>query len=162
MKEVQMVNATKETPNESMNGVTIVYTDNGVQRAIVKTPLIYSYGTQKGSKEFPKGLKVDFYTVDGVKESFLQSGYAILDEKTRQFILEKDVEMINYKRQDTLNTQYLVWKQDSAIVTTDRQVLIHGIKGSLTGNHFRARENFTKYSWKNVKGAYFYNQTDSL
>lgn len=162
IKDVQTVNATKETPDESMNGVTMVYTDNGVQRAIVKTPLVYSYGTQLGRKEFPKGLKVDFYTKEGIKESYLESGHAIFNEQTKQFILEKHVHMINFKRQDTLDTEYLIWKQDSGLVATDRQVWIHGIKGTMTGNHFKARENFTKYTWKNVKGAYFYNQTDSL
>ena len=162
IKDVQLVNANKETPDESMTGVTMVYTDNGIQRAIVKTPVIYSYGTQLGRKEFPQGLKVDFFTKDGVKESYLESGHATLNEQTKQFILEKHVVMINFQRKDTLNTEYLIWKQDSGIVATDRQVLIHGIKGTLTGDHFRAQQNFTKYTWKNVKGAYFYNQTDSL
>jgi LPS export ABC transporter protein LptC len=162
IKDVQFVNADKNTPDESMQGVTIVYTDYGTKRAIVKTPVIYSYGTQLGRKEFPKGLKVDFFTSEGVKESYLESGYAVLNEQTKQFVLEKDVKMINFKRKDTLETQYLIWKQDSGLVVTDKQVLIHGIKGTLTGNHFRAKENFTQYTWKNVKGAYFYNQTDSL
>ncbi len=162
IKDVQLVNAGKETPDESMNGVTIVYTDNGIARAIIKTPVINSYGTQMGRKEFPKGLKVDFFTQEGKKESYLESGYAVLNEQTKQFILEKDVNMINFKRQDTLETEYLIWQKDSGLVVTDRQVLIHGIKGTLTGNHFRAKENFTQYTWKNVKGTYFYNQTDSL
>jgi LPS export ABC transporter protein LptC len=162
IKDVQLVNAGKETPDESMNGVTIVWTDNGNKRAVARTPVIFSYGTQLGRKEFPKGLKVDFYTQEGVKESYLESGYAVLNEQTKQFILEKDVKMINFKRKDTLETQYLIWKQDSGLVVTDRQVLIHGIKGTLTGNHFRAKENFTQYTWKNVKGMYFYDQTDSL
>ena len=159
---MQLVNADKETPDESMTGVTMVYTDAGLQRAIVRTPLVYSYGKEMGRKEFPKGLQVDFFGQNGKKESYLESGYAILNEQTKQFILEKDVEMINFKRVDTLNTEYLVWKLDSGIVATDREVYIHGLKGHGRGKHFRAKENFTQYTWKNIKGAYFYNQTDSL
>jgi len=157
-----MVNADKGTPDESMTGVTMVYTDNGVQRAILNTPLIYKYGTQQGRTEFPKGLTVDFFTKEGKKESFIKSGYAILNDMTQQFILEKHVEMINYIRKDTLNTEYLVWKKDSAIVTTDRQIYIHGPKGKFWGHHFKGNENFTKYRFTKVKMEYFYNETDSL
>ncbi|HYG50918.1 MAG TPA: LPS export ABC transporter periplasmic protein LptC [Flavobacteriales bacterium] len=162
VKEVQMINADKLSPDESMLGVTIVITDNGKHRAVLKTPILYRFGTMSPRTEFPKGLKVDFFTKTGERESYLESGYAIMDDKTRQFVLEDSVVMINFKRQDTLNTEYLVWKQDSAIITTNKLVRIHGVQGKMSGYHFRARENFTKYTWKKVKGEYFYNQTDSL
>jgi LPS export ABC transporter protein LptC len=162
VKEVQMVNADKESPDESMSGVTIFYSDNGKHRAELKTPLIYKFGTVSPRTEFPKGLVVEFFTIEGEKESLVKSNYAIMDDKTRQLVLEKNVVMINFMRQDTLNTEYLVWKQDSAVITTDRKVHIHGIKGSLNGDHFRSKENFTKYAMKNITSTYFYNESDSL
>lgn len=162
MKEVQMVSADKSTPEESFHGVTMVYSDNGKHRAVLKTPVFYRYGTLSPRTEFPKGLTVDFFTLTGEKESYLRSGYAILDDKTRQFILQDSVVMINFKRQDTLRTPYLVWKQDLAVITTDSVVHINGLRGNLRGDHFRSKENFTQYTWNHVKGTYFYNETDSL
>lgn len=162
MKDVQLVNADKETPDESMSGVKMIYTDNGIQRAILQTPQISKYGTAQTRTEFPNGLMVEFFNKEGQKTAFVRSGFGTLNDQTQQLILERDVRMINFDRSDTLDTQYLVWKIDSALIVSDRQVHIHGPKGKLTGHHFRGRENFTKYTIKKVIVEYFYNQTDTL
>lgn len=162
LKEVQMINADKETPDESMNGVTMLYTDNGIRRAVLKTPVIYKYGEDQGRTEFPKGLSIDFFDVKGEKESYLRSDEGILNDKGHFLELKRNVVMINYKRRDTLFTDYLIWKQDSAIIVSPDTVHIHGETGNFRGDHFRGKENFTKYTWNNFKGDYFYNQTDSL
>ncbi len=162
LEDVKTVNATKETPDESMSGVKMVYTDNGIQRAVLKTPQISKFGTAQSRTEFPVGLTVDFFDPKGKRTAFVQSGFGTMNEQTRQLILEKNVRMINFDRNDTLETEYLVWKQDSALIVSDRQVHIHGPKGKVWGHHFRGRENFTKYKMKKVKVEYFYNQTDTL
>lgn len=157
------MNADKGTPDESMTGVTMVYTDNGQKRAVLRSPLILKYGTAQSRTEFPKGLQVDFYNKLGERESYVESDYGIFNEIDHQLLLEHNVQMINFKRADTLDTQYMVWKQDSAIITTvDRQFFMHGPQQSFTGTHFRARENGTRYLWRKTKGQYYYNQTDSL
>lgn len=157
-----MINADKETPNESMEGVTMIYTDNGRERAMLKAPLIYIYGTQQGRTEFPKGLSVDFFDANGRKESFVRSDKGTLND-TGQFLeLRDNVMMINYKTNDTLDTDYLIWKQDSAMIFAPHESRIHGESGRFRGNNFRSNQNFTKSSWKNFRGEYFYNQTDTL
>lgn len=162
LKEVQMINADKETPDESMKGVTMLYTDNGKERAVLKTPLIYIYGARQGRTEFPDGLSVDFYNIKGEKESFVRSNLGVFNEQNHFLELKDSVIMINYKTKDTLSTDYMIWKQDSAIIVAPGQSRIYGETGRFRGNNFRANENFTKSSWKNFKGEYFYNQTDSL
>jgi len=162
LKEVQMINADKETPDESMEGVTMLYTDNGKERALLKTPLIYTYGVRQDRTVFPKGLSVDFYNVKGEKESFVRSNTGVLNNLNHFLELKDSVIMINYKTKDTLSTDYMIWKQDSAIIVAPGQSRIYGETGRFRGNNFRANQNFTKSSWKNFKGEYFYNQTDSL
>ena len=163
LKDVKMVNANTKTPDESMKGVTMTYTDSGLQRAILKTPLIYKYGNLDTKTEFPNGLVVYFYDKKGKKESYLEAGYGILNEKSKILVLEKKVFMIHYRKNDTLNTNYLVWKQDSAIITTPDTVHIWGQSGRFTGNHFRAKENFTGYTCKRIKADYlYYDNTDTL
>lgn len=162
IKEVQLINAGKNTPDESMKGVKMVYSDNGKQRAVLNTPLIHKFSVGQQRTEFPEGLTVDFYDKDGNRESYIEAQYGIVNQQN-QLVLQNNVQMINFVRQDTLDTDYLIWKMDSAIVTTDRYYFyMHGVKGKSEGHYFRARENFTRYSWKKVKALYNYNQTDSL
>ena len=162
INEVKLINADKETPDESMKKVTMIYTDSGIQRAILNTPVIFKYGTAQTRTEFPNGLIVDFFDKKGKKESYLSAGYGILNEKNNQLILQKNVMMIHFGRNDTLLTDYMIWKQDSAIIATEDTVRIWGQTGRFSGDHFRAKENFTRYTWKNVKGDYFYKATDTL
>lgn len=162
LKEVQMINADRETPDESMEGVTMIVTDNGMERAIINTPLIYSYGTRQGRKEFPKGLAVDIFNQLGEKETFISSKKGHFSDQTHMLELEDSVVMINFKTWDTLQTEYMVWKQDSAIIVAPYESHIYGNSGEFWGKNFRSNENFTKSSWKNFRGKYFYNQTDTL
>lgn len=162
INEVKLINAGKETPDESMKKVTMIYTDSGVQRAILNTPVIFKYGAQQSKTEFPNGLVVDFFSKNGKKESYLSAGYGILNEKTNLLILQQDVFMVHYGRNDTLLTDYLIWKQDSALISTEDTVRIWGQTGRFSGDHFKAKENFTRYTWKNVKGDYFYTESDTL
>lgn len=157
-----MINADKETPNESMEGVTMIYTDNGRERAMLKAPLIYIYGAQQGRTEFPKGLSVDFFDANGQKESFLRSDKGTMNDVGHFLELRENVRMINYKSKDTLDTDYLIWKQDSAMIFAPHQSHIHGQSGDFTGVNFRSNQNFTKSSWKYPRGHYFYNQIDTL
>ena len=64
-----------------------------------------------------------------------------------------DVELIN-REGEKLNTEYLVWSNDSDIVRTNRPVRIETKTGTLEGNGLEADSKFENYRILNPTGAF--------
>ena len=64
-----------------------------------------------------------------------------------------DVELINNEG-EKLNTEYLVWSNDSDIVRTNRPVRIETKTGTLEGNGLEADSKFENYRILNPTGAF--------
>lgn len=160
LKEVDRIARLEEMPQETMEEVTLVYSDSGQTRAILETPLINKYYRPQEKMEFPKGLKLTFYQPGKVKESQLTSNYGLLDQAARHLIVRNNVVFINFTRQDTLNTELLNWSQDSAKVYTDKLVVVHGKDGIFSSKGgLKAGESFDWYEFNSVAARYYYNNS---
>ncbi|MBM55944.1 MAG: LPS export ABC transporter periplasmic protein LptC [Euryarchaeota archaeon] len=94
--------------------------------------------------------------IDGDKENHdavLSGGRGTYEADLGHLIAYDDVELINSEG-EKLNTEYLVWSNDSDIVRTNRPVRIESKTGTLEGNGLEADSKFENYRILNPTGAF--------
>ncbi|MFI5204483.1 MAG: LPS export ABC transporter periplasmic protein LptC [Flavobacteriales bacterium] len=161
IKEVEAINATQKTPQENLTDARLVYTDSGRVKAVLTSVELQHFTTGKKGFLFPKGLQVEFYNIKGICEARVNALFGEYNEEVGELVLQKDVRFINFKQQDTLFTEYLVWIRRTKKISTNRKVAIHGPQGKLWGDGITANENLTKYVWINPVGEYYVNENDT-
>lgn len=132
--------------------VLIEYTDSGLLKAKIKTPLMV--GVKKVAEpyiEMPKGINVDFFNTRGQVESFLTSEYAISYTNKKTIVLRRKVEVLNTKG-DTLNTEELVWNQNTGKIVSDKFVIIKTKTQTIWGDGMTSDQTFSDWEINNVRG----------
>ncbi len=129
--------------------VEIEYTDSGFLKAKIKTPLMIAVKTQKDPfMEMPKGITVDFYDSDSKPESYLKAEYAISYQKKKKIIVRRNVEVLNLKG-EKLNTEELIWDQNTGRITTDKFVKITTKDQIIMGEGMESDQTFSDWEIKN-------------
>lgn len=140
---------------ETMENVAIEYTDSGLLKARVLSPLMI--GMKKARNpyiEMPKGIKVDFYALDGSVESYLTADYAISYTEDKRIIVRRKVEVLNIKG-DTMLTEELVWNQKTQRITTDKYVIIKTKTQTIEGMGMESDQTFSDWEIREVRGTIY-------
>ena len=153
VKTSKIKNKNKEfSAQEFAEKVTIEYTDSGLLRARVFSPIL----TAIKSKLHPyvlmkQGLKVDFYDKKGALESYLTAEYGASYAEEKKVIVRRNVEILNTKG-ETLNTEELIWDQSTGTIRTDKFVKITGKDQITTGTGLSSNQSFTDWEIINFAG----------
>jgi LPS export ABC transporter protein LptC len=140
--------ATKETAEN----VVIEYTDSGLLKAKITTPLMLGVKKIKDPYiEMPKGIHVDFFGKDSKIESYLTAEYAISYTNKKIIIVRRKVEVLNIKG-DTLNTEEMVWNQNTGRIVSDKFVVIKTKTQTIWGDGMSSDQTFTDWEITNVRG----------
>lgn len=109
------------------------------------------YEGEESYMEMIKGIEVLFYDSLQKVTTTLTSNYAInrLDKNIME--AKNDVVVVNEKG-ERLNTEHLIWRQDSAKIYTNEFVKITTADEILMGEGLVANEDFTKYKILKIKG----------
>ena len=138
--------------NEYAETVTIEFTDSGLLRARMFSPLlIASKNSKKPYVLMKKGLKVDFYNPEGQLESYLTAEYGISFPNEKKVKVQRNVEILNIKG-ETLNTEELIWDQATGTIRTDKFVKITGTDQITTGTGLISNQSFTDWEIINYQG----------
>jgi len=162
MKKVRELTMPESTSDKSFKEVNLIYTDSGNAKAVMTAPLLEVF--TKNDKEkwvFPNGLKVEFYDTKETRESEMTSNYGVFDQQLRKLTVQNNVVLINFKKQDTLNTELLNWSQDSAKLYTDKMVLVKGRDGFYQAQGITANETFSSYHLWKFKAPYIYIENET-
>ena len=138
-------------PVESSRGVTIIYSDSARVKAILTSPHVLQYQTEKPYQELPEGLHIDFYNHEGQIANSLDAGYGIRYESEHKVMVENNVRVINSKG-EKLNTEQLYWDENKKIIYTDKYVKYQKSDGIYEGDGMDADENFTNVHWHKFRG----------
>ena len=139
-------------PDQSMTDAEILHSVKGRVEVKVTAPQIDRYtSVEEPHTIFPQGLTVLFYDSTMTVGSKISANYAIYHEPDELWEAKNDVVAIN-NQGDTLNTEYLVWRQDKGIIYTDRYVRITTTEGIIHGKGFEANQDFTDYEIKETTG----------
>lgn len=132
--------------------ITIDFTDSGFLRARVYSPQMMAV---KDPKEpymlLPKGLKVDFIDTRGQIESYMTAEWGVSYKNKKRIVVRRNVEILNIKG-ETLNTEELIWNQETGKIRSDKFVTIKTPDQIITGDGMVSNQSFTDWEILNVKG----------
>ena len=137
---------------EKATDVAISYTDSGILKAKIFSPLMERY-PQKAEPymEMKKGVKGYFYNPNSEVESSLTADYGISYENRKIIEVRNNVKVKN-TRNEELETEKLTWDQRSERIYTDNFIKIKTPDEILYGTGFESNQNFTRYRIKNLNG----------
>jgi LPS export ABC transporter protein LptC len=127
------------------SNVTIHYTDSGNLKASIFAPVLIGYKKDGNDIiKMPKGVKGDFYNSLGIKESTLTAEKGISYQTKKITEVWQNVIVTNAKG-EKLNTEKLIWNQNTQKIHTDKFVRITTKNEILTGEGMEAEQDFTKW-----------------
>lgn len=149
--EVNTLTEKNTGPVQVAYNIEILYSDSALLKVKVVTPELRKYAGDKPYLLFPKGVKAYFYDKDMKVNSSLTAQYAVNYENEKRMEAKKDVQVVNDKG-EKLNTEHLVWDQNTQKLYSEQFVKITTADEVVYGDGFEANEEFTKYRIKKIKG----------
>ena len=137
---------TKAIGVDEAKAVTIKYSVNAKQKAILTGPLLYRVQDTIQYIEFPKTVHVDFFGETDSIESKLDAKYAKYKDSESKVFLKDSVRVINVKG-DTLYCDELYWDRSRTGVEfyTDKRVRIRTKTQIIDGIGMQARQDFKEW-----------------
>lgn len=151
IEKVKVFASNEETPVEVGENVELIYSDSAIIKMKLNATRLESYDTDSPYVEMKDGVQVIFYDKYGDEESRLTSEYAIRRETGGIMEARNDVVVIN-KNGETLNTEHLIWDENTEKITTNEFVKITTEDEIIYGDGLEANQDFTKYKIMNIKG----------
>lgn len=153
--EIDLVNkyaSNQKYPIETGKNVEIIYTDSGLQKAIVKAPILERFaGPDANYTEMKRGIDVKFLNKNGQVESFLTSKYAIRYDRDKKMVAKNDVVVLNLDG-DTLRTEELFWDESLQKVSSQKFVKITTHDEIIMGDGFESDISFKNPKIYKIRG----------
>lgn len=150
IKEIQ-ISADENFPVETLQDAQLIYSDSAIVRVILNATQMDRYVGEKPYLEITNGLKVEFYNSQGQKESELTAQYAIIDEESAVMEAKRQVKVRN-NQDDLLETEHLIWNEETEMVYTEEFVKITTKDEVIYGEGLESNQDFTKYTIKKISG----------
>ncbi|MDR1726238.1 MAG: hypothetical protein LBR28_07615 [Bacteroidales bacterium] len=103
-------------------------------------PLINNYAGDSGKMEFPQGAKAVFFNKDMSVKSVLTADYVINTRPSNDFILKKNVRIVNYNNKDTIFCEDLIWESETKRIYTQKYVRRQSATGIDYGDGLETNE----------------------
>lgn len=120
-----------------------LYSDSAIVR--VKVIAAKQLEFSNGDQEFPEGIYIEFYEVDGVLSSTLKANKGFYNKENDLYTAIGNVILINLLKNEQLDTEELFWKRTEQRVYTDKFVRIESNEEILTGEGLTAKQDFSSY-----------------
>jgi LPS export ABC transporter protein LptC len=153
MQEINEVTGKARPGEDYGQDVTILYSRGGkVQAKLFSHTFIRNSGAKPPYAEMRDGLKAEFFNDSTVVKSTLTARYARWYEKENNILIRDSVHVINDKGEQ-LFTNELVWNQRLQQFFSEKPVRIVTSTHSLVGTGMIANQDFSEYSFTNIKGS---------
>lgn len=147
---------------ETAENVTIEYTDSGLLKAIIESPVMVGVKNVRNPYiEMPKGIRAEFIDKQGNVESYLLSEYGISYTEQKRMVVRRNVRVLNLKC-EKLETEELIWDQQKGRIFTDKFVKITTPDQIITGEGMESDQTFSDWEILNVSGTINRKKNDSL
>jgi len=152
VKEVASLTQNKKEPNSKGKNVSLIYSESSDVKVKATAPIMEEYGVDADKyMEMKKGIKVQFFDSLQNRTSTLTSKYAIHWTGKRIMEAKNDVVVVNEKG-EKLNTEHLIWNEDSAKIYSDKFVKITTQDEVIMGEGMEANQDFSKWKIHKIKG----------
>lgn len=160
LQTINLLNAGKDAPSETMKDAEIIYSDSGKVKMKLTGSQLDRYSEEKPHIIFPKGLNMLFYDDSMKVNSTLKAEYGIRYEAEGGMEAKRNVEVVNVKG-DKLNTEHLIWEEGKDRIYTKEFVKITQGRDVIYGDGLESNQDFTKYKILKPKGVFTLNDEDS-
>lgn len=145
LKKVRAMDKRGFNPQAVGEGLNLKYTDSGRVVATLKSPLMYDYtNLEFPFREFPKGVKVEFYD-EKHKKNTVTADYGIIYDATGLIDLQGNVVLVT-SDSTRLSADQLYWDQSIGWVFTDNSNKITRPNGAVNNSlGFDTDLNFTNF-----------------
>lgn len=162
LDQLAAIQVDAEAPDRVTQQVEYLYSDSGVVRNRLHAGRVSEYLT-KGTEhtDLDQGIELVFLEPDGSRGSVLTARQGSILPKDERMVVEDSVVFVN-KRGERLETERLVWDQDSDRIWTDRPVRILRGRDIIHGEGLDANEDFSRYRIRRITGQVFIDAMDTL
>jgi len=127
------------------------YSEDAKLKIKMRAPLelIYQENNVISEIVFPNGIKVSMYDEYGIRTTTLTADSGRHIVRTETFSAIGNVEVVNYKQKQRINTSILNWNKRTKEIYTDKKIKITTPYETLEGIGMTSNEKFSKYKvWK--------------
>jgi len=134
--------------------IEVYYSDSGMIKAFLESPLMKRYEEEDKYIEFPDGFKIIFYDSIMNPKSQITANYGIRFENEKRMEAKNNVVVISIEKDEQLDTEHLVWDERKKIIYSDVFVKITRADEVLYGDGLTSDQDFEKYTIKNPTGEF--------
>ena len=158
LDRVAAVEVPASAPDRVTTDAEYFYSDSGVTRNRLRAGRIEEYTTGDDPRtELTGGIELLFFDARGRQGSVLRARRGTIWPEEDRMQVNEQVVFVNV-RGERLETEELIWHQDSARVHTDRPVKIIRARDILYGQGLDAAEDFSDYTIRKITGTLFVDQ----
>lgn len=161
LDQLAAVEMDASAPDRITSQAEYFYSDSGRLRNRLRAGRVEEYmGDSRQRTEMSEGLELVFFNTDGGQGSVLTARKGLI--KPRKNLMEvRDHVVFTNVRGERLETELLIWSQDSDRVWTDQPVKIIRAQDILYGQGLDANEDFSRYTIGRLTGTLFMDSGDT-
>jgi len=155
LDSVAAVEVSASGPDRVSEAATYLYSDSGRVLNQLRAGRVSEYITTTPQRtELEEGIELTFFNRDGEPGSVLKARKGRMLPEAKRMEVEDQVVFTNAKG-ERLETEQLIWSQDSHRVHTDRPVRITREQDILFGQGLDANEDFSRYTIRRITGSLY-------
>ena len=161
LDRVAAIEVPANSPDRITTQAEYLYSDSGLVRNRIRAGTISEYNGTPPHMELSDGVELTFFNPDGQAGSQLTARRGTIDQETNRMTVEEQVVFVNANG-EKLETEQLVWNQDSNRVFTERPVKITRARDIIYGQGLDAAQDFSRYTIRRITGTLFIDRSDTL
>ena len=153
VKEVRDFLADKNMPIGEAYNINHRHTDSGRVNIKMRAPVMLDFDNRKDHpySEFPDGIKITTIEKNGDSVT-IEGDYAISFKKTSVSEIRNNVVIINYGKNNKLETEQVYWDQKTHYFFTEKKFKFYTVTDTINGIGFEASEDLQVWWVKNQTG----------
>lgn len=161
LDRVAAIEVAADAPDRVTTNAEYFYSDSGRVRNRLRAGTINEFLTEgREHTVMTNGVELTFYDASGAAGSVLTARRGSILSKQHRMEVDEQVVFTNV-RGEKLETEQLIWSQDSDRVWTSKPVKITRAQDIIYGQGLDANEDFTHYTIRNITGSLAVDDIDS-
>ena len=150
-EQINQIVQTDTLPAETGTNVELIFSDSARVKLIISAPVLERYVNDSNITEFPEGVTLKVYNKLGEIESTLNANYGRHFPDQKKLEVRDQVKVVNTEGH-IMETEHLIWTEDDRMINSDEFVKINTGREIIYGEGLEAKEDFSKYRIKKIKG----------
>lgn len=144
---IRKVTYDPKAPNEVIKDFKMFYTDSGFAKIEIYAAIAETYTKPEAVTKFKDGVKVNFFTDEGVINSVLTAKYGEYNMSKMLVFVKDSVRLLNLNSKQQLETEQLFWNQKDSSIYTKSNAIVRSPKGVFYGEGLKTRQDFSTYEF---------------